>query len=114
MRTKRLPFIVALLPIIAVFAVSQAQTNATAVIVDKVVAHPDKYKGKIDVAGRIAKIDSDKKLFVLGCEDACVAMPVKFSGTLPKAGSDVIVRGEIKKESDGRYLFNAESVTAKK
>ncbi|MCG3147700.1 MAG: hypothetical protein PCFJNLEI_01141 [Verrucomicrobiae bacterium] len=63
MKTKRLACLVPLLTIIVALSVSQAQTNAPAVIVDKVIAHPEKFKGKIDVAGRIAKIDSDKKLF---------------------------------------------------
>lgn len=82
--------------------------------VDTVVENPETFSGSIAVVGRVAKADPGSGAFVLGCEDACVAMPVKYSGTLPKTGSDVIVRGEIKKEPDGRYIFKAENVTAQK
>ena len=117
--------IAALLVILVAFALSvaYADTNAPAkptasdspvLDVDKVVASPKKWKGKIGVMGRVAKVDADKKLLVLGCEDACVAMPVKFSGEMPKEGNDVIVRGQITKDKQGRYLFDAETVTPKK
>ena len=59
-------------------------------------------------------MDTKKNLFMLGCEDACVAMPVKFAGTPPKEGSDVTVRGQITKDAKGRYMFDAEDVTPKK
>ena len=126
MTTKSRLSLLASLAILATLVLSpaQAQTNAPdkktkasdskVLDVDTVVAHPDKFKGKIDVAGRVAKVDADKKLLVLGCEDACVAMPVKFSGTMPKTNSNVVVRGQITKDAEGRYLFDAESVTPKK
>lgn len=126
MRSQQRHSIFASLAIFALitFGLAQAQTNApdnkadaTAsppLNVDKVVAHPEKCAGKIGVAGRVAKVDARENLFVLGCEDACVAMPVRFSGAQPKAGSDVIVRGQITKDAKGRYLFDAESVTTKK
>lgn len=119
MKTKvRLLF--SFLLIITVFFGSSALTGCSKtessdpIPLDNVVAHPDKFEGKIDVAGRVAKVDAEKTLLVLGCEDVCVAMPVKVSGTMPKEGSDVIVRSEIKKDADGRYLFEAESVRPKK
>ncbi|MCG3147703.1 MAG: hypothetical protein PCFJNLEI_01144 [Verrucomicrobiae bacterium] len=93
---------------------SHSQRPGQPLSVDAVVEHPEKFGGPIGVVGRVANVEPASGAFALGCEDACVAMPVKFSGTMPKAGSDVIVRGQIKKESDGRYIFNAESVTAKK
>ena len=126
MKTKARLSLLATLAILAspILSPAQAQTNAPdkktkapdskVLDVDKVVAHPDKFKGKIGVAGRVAKVDADKKLLVLGCEDACVVMPVKFSGTMPKTNSDVVVRGQITKDAEGRYLFDAESVTPKK
>lgn len=127
MKSKFRVFIPALLTVVMLLAFSpaQAQTNtppdsktkkhdSPALDVDRVVAHPDQFKGAIGVAGRVAKVDSTNSFFVLGCEDACVAMPVEFSGTLPKEGSDVVVRGEIKKDAQGRYFFEAQNVTQKK
>jgi len=97
---------------------SHAQTNTSRndapIIVDKVVANPEKFKGTINVVGRVAKLGSNDRLFALSCEDACFSMPVRFSGPAPKQGTDVIVRGQIAKEANGRYVFNAESVTSKK
>ena len=105
---------------------AQAQTNApdikaktsdaniVVVDVDRVVANPEKFKDKINVGGRVAKVDTDKKLLVLGCGDECVAMPVKFSGTMPKVDSDVVLSGQVIKDPEGRYLFEAQSVTPKK
>lgn len=119
MKTKGRLFFPLLL-IITVFFGSSALTGCSKtassepIPLDNVVSYPDKFKGKIRVAGRVAKVDAEKRLVALGCEDACVAMPVKVSGTMPKEGSDVIVHGEIKKDADGRYLFEAESVTPKK
>lgn len=94
------------------FSLAQAQTSRP-IIVDKVVANPDRFKGPISVTGRVAKLGGSAGLFALSCEDQCFSMPVKFSGTPPKPDSDVIVHGQLVKES-GRYVFNAESVTAKK
>lgn len=105
------------------FSLAQAQTNLSgsqadgdslAIIVDKVVANPEKFNGPINVSGRVAKLGGSIGLFALSCEDECFSMPVKFSGTPPKLGSDVIVHGQLMKESNGRYVFNAESVIAKK
>ena len=82
--------------------------------VEKVVVHPEKFTGPVIVFGRIAKAVTPNGFFALGCEDACVSMPVKYSGTLPAAGSDVIVSGQIVKGANGRYLFSAQSVALKK
>lgn len=92
----------------------QMREKESAIIVDKVVASPEKFKGTISVVGRVAKLGSTERLFALSCEDECFSMPVRFSGTAPKPGSDVVVRGQLAKESNGRYVFNAESVTPKK
>ena len=78
------------------------------------MANPVKFKGPINVTGRVAKLAGGVGLFALSCEDECFSMPVKFSGTPPKPGSDVVVHGQLTKESSGRYVFNAESVMPKK
>lgn len=115
----------ALLVVIAslAFSLAQAQTNPSAnkterdsrpIVVDKVVANPEKFKGPINVSGRVAKLGGSIGLFALSCEDACFSMPVRFSGTPPNPGSNVVVRGQLAKESNGRYVFNAKSVMPKK
>ena len=126
MKTKPRLRILAMLAIITTLALipAQSQTNtpdnktttpdSKVLDVDRVVAHPENFKGTINVEGRVAKVDAKKSLFTLGCEDACVVMPVKFSGAPPKQDSAVIVRGQITKDAKGRYLFDAESVTLKK
>jgi hypothetical protein len=119
MKTKRwLPLVALVAPIAFLAAgMAQAETSAPespAIVVDKVVAHPEKFKGTINVTGRVAKVASTNALFALSCEDACFSMPVRFSGTPPPAGSEVIVRGQITKDTNGRYVFDAKSVTAKK
>ena len=116
---KSAPRPLIILAIFAAFAFDRAQAqNSTAdspaLDVDKVIVHPETYKGKISVSGRVAKVDAQKNLLLLGCEDACVAMPVKFTGAPPKVGSEVVVHGKITKDADGRYLFDAETVTPKK
>ena len=92
----------------------QAAEKESPIIVDKVVASPEKFKGTINVVGRVAKLGATEHLFALSCEDECFSMPVRFSGPAPKSGSEVVVRGQLAKESNGRYVFNAESVMPKK
>jgi hypothetical protein len=119
---RRWPAFLILAVMIALGA-AQAQTTATTnksepdsqpIVVDKVVANPEKFKGPINVSGRVAKFGGSIGLFALSCEDACFSMPVRFSGTAPKPGSDVVVHGQLTKESNGRYVFSVESVTPKK
>ena len=93
---------------------NKAESDSRPVIVDKVVANPEKFKGPINVSGRVAKLGGSIGLFALSCEDACFSMPVRFSGAPPKAGMDVVVHGQLTKEANGRYVFNAESVMPKK
>jgi hypothetical protein len=119
MKAKRWLPLVALVAPIAFFAAGMAQaetsaTESTPIGVDKILAHPEKFKGTINVVGRVGKISGANGLFALTCEDACFSMPVRFSGTPPPAGSDIIVRGQIIKYANGRYVFDAKSVTAKK
>lgn len=78
--------------------------------VEKVILSPEQYKGYLKVNGIIIKIEESQDIFLLGCEDACVSMPVKYSGEMPEVKSDIVVYGEIKKQEDGRYLFQADEV----
>lgn len=117
--TSEFRIIAAIASILVAFQ-SHAQTNESPaktespIAVDEVVANPENFKGTISVTGRVAQAAESVHLFALSCEDACFSMPVRYSGTLPQAGADVVVRGQLGKDSDGRYFFVAESVTPSK
>ncbi|MEM2145426.1 MAG: hypothetical protein QW279_08690 [Candidatus Jordarchaeaceae archaeon] len=81
--------------------------------VDEVVEYPERFTGHISVAGRVIEIEESKGFFILGCEDACVRMPVRYEGHLPEAGKDVFVAGELKKDENGKYFFEAKEVKEK-
>jgi hypothetical protein len=82
------------------------------VSVDDVAESPEKFAGTIAVTGRVTEVKADG-VFTLGCEDACVVVPVKFAGQLPPVGRDVVVHGQIKQGAEGRYLFDAQKVEQK-
>ena len=117
--TTKFKIMVAMVPMLLATP-SHAQTDASPVkpespvIVDKVVTNPEEFKGTISVIGRVAKQGENEHLFALSCEDACFSMPVRFAGTAPKSGTDVVVRGQLSKDPNGRYIFVAESVTPRK
>lgn len=81
-------------------------TNS-AIDLDQVAEHPEKYKGPISVSGTVVQVDDSKNLFVLGCEDACVLMPVEYKGKMPQIDKEIIARGEIKTAENGKYIFEA-------
>jgi len=88
-------------------------SKAKVVNVDDVVNNPDKFVGFIGVEGTIAKVDEKNLTFTLGCEDACIEMPVRFSGRLPKEGTNVIAYGEVRKTEQAKYVFVAQEIEAK-
>ena len=81
--------------------------------VDVVISAPDHYKGFLGVEGRVIKIDASKSIFLLGCEDACIFMPVKYKGQMPELKSEIIVYGELIKQEDGRHIFQGKEVKTK-
>ena len=83
------------------------------VSVDEAVRQPDQLKGYIGVFGKVIKAEESKPLFILGCEDACIIMPVQYNGKLQKKGDNVTVYGEIEKTEDGKFFFKASRITAK-
>lgn len=86
---------------------------AKVVPVDEVAEHPEAFEGRVTVTGRVIDATVGKREFTLGCEDACVKVPVHFSGTLPEAARDVTVHAVLKKDADGRYFLDAEAVDLK-
>lgn len=81
--------------------------------VDYVVENPEKYTGVISVKGTVKEVLDNKKFFTLGCEDACVNLPVTYKGELPKLESNIIALGEVKKDVDGKYFFDAMEINYK-
>ncbi len=81
--------------------------------VDVIVREPEKFTGTIGVEGLVTKSDETGSTFALGCEDACILMPVKFAGQRPKEGTNVIVYGEIKKTEGAKYIFVAQEIATK-
>ena len=98
---------------VALAGCGRAPQSGQPVLVDAVVAQPAKFTGAIAVAGRVTQTDARRGTFVLGCEDGCVAMPVKFAGKMPALNSDVVVHGQIQKTAEGRYVFAAQEVECK-
>ena len=87
--------------------------KTTLVAVDQVVNDPEKFTGLIGVNGSVSSVDESKSMFTLGCEDACVLMPVRFDGQLPKVGTDVTAFGKIQKNEQGKFLFVAKELATK-
>ncbi len=78
--------------------------------VDQIVDNPEKYSGVIYVKGNVKEVSNSKKFFTLGCEDACVNLPVYYNGELPKLESNIVASGEVKKDADGKFYFNAREI----
>lgn len=96
--------------------VSSRETTSLSVKVinvDEIVSNPGRYKGFLGIEGIVTKINKSKKIFLLGCEDVCIIMPVRYKGKLPKLKSKIIVYGEIKKQKDGKYFFDGKEVKIK-
>lgn len=83
------------------------------VSIDKVAIAPDKYKSFFGIEGMVTSIDKSKRIFLLGCEDTCIIMPVRYKGKIPKLKSKIIVYGEIKKQKNGKYIFDGKEVKIK-
>lgn len=78
--------------------------------VDEIAQHPSQFQGKLGVTGTVALVDGEQSAFMLGCADACVRVPVKYTGDMPAAQSDVTVYGEIQEADEGRYILVAQDV----
>lgn len=81
--------------------------------VDQVVQHPDRFHGFVGVDGIVIKVDPSKDAFVLGCEDLCIMMPVKYTGQMPDVGCQITVYGEIKQSEDEKFVFEAQEIKTK-
>lgn len=81
--------------------------------VDEIVSTPDRYKGFLGVEGTVIKIDKSKNIFLLGCADVCIFMPVEYGKQMPKLNNNIIVYGELQKQEDGRYIFQGKEIKMK-
>lgn len=81
--------------------------------VDKVVESPEKFAGLVNVEGTVKEVLDNQELFTLGCEDACVNLPVSYKGKMPKSESNIIAMGEVKKDADGKFFFEAKEIKYK-
>jgi len=88
-------------------------TEVKPIDVDYIVDKPEMYSGVINVEGTVKEVLDNKKFFTLGCEDACVNLPVSYKGELPKLESNIIALGEVKKDVDGKYFFDAREIKYK-
>lgn len=81
--------------------------------VEKIILNPEKFKGKVGVSGNVLEIDKSKNIFILGCEDACIRIPVKYEKELPDIRKEIIAYGKVKKDRDGKFFFEAEFIKIK-
>jgi len=88
-------------------------TEVKPIDVDYIVDNPEMYSGVINVEGTVKEVLDNKKFFTLGCEDACVNLPVSYKGELPKLESNIIALGEVKKDVDEKYFFDAREIKYK-
>ena len=76
--------------------------------IDDVVKYPERYTKPFRTSGRILSVDKNGGSFIMGCDDACIMLPVIYRGQLPATGDTVTIFGIIKKNKSGRYFFEAE------
>ena len=86
-------------------------SQSKVVVVDEVAMYPDRFTtGSIGVSGKVTEVNPSKSYFVLGCEDACVILPVKYTEKMPALGSNIVVYGEVKVAEGGKYIFDGKDV----
>ena len=81
--------------------------------IDKLVESPGKYAGLVSVEGTVKEVINKKNIFTLGCEDACIGLPVAYKGELPKSESNIVALGEVKKDINGKFFFDAKEIKYK-
>lgn len=83
--------------------------------VDEIAANPGEFENSrsVGVTGKVISVNATTSIFSLGCEDACLTMPVKYSEKLPSPGTRVTVYGKIRKDNEGKYIFEADRLEVK-
>jgi hypothetical protein len=80
------------------------------VSIDKLARQPNLYKGVIGVSGTVKESTLSESFFILGCDDACIRMPVEYNKQLPKTGTKITAIGELVKTKEGKYVFKATDI----
>lgn len=93
--------------------IGTGKDSARVIAVDDLASHPEEAKGRLAVNGTVAEVLESRSGFLLGCEDACVSLPVTFKGTMPIVGSEVTVYGVVAKADSEKYVLIAEEVKSK-
>ncbi len=93
-------------------AISQ-NTEMKLISVDKLVESPGKYAGLVSVEGTVKEVINNKNMFTLGCKDACIGLPVAYKGELPKSESNIVALGEVRKDVNGKFFFDAKEIKYK-
>lgn len=97
-------------------AVPKTAKNVKVVNADQIVSNPEKFADEsslVRVEGAVTNVDKPNSLFTLGCEDACIGIPVKYSGQPPKEWTRVIVYGNVRKNMNGKFFFDAKEIKYK-
>ncbi len=93
--------------------ITSSADTARVIAVDELASHPEDATGRLAVIGTVSEVSAAQSGFLLGCEDACVSLPVRFKGAIPKVGSEVTVTGVVAKADSDKYVLVAEEVKAK-
>lgn len=83
------------------------ENNIKPIPVEKVIVNPETYIDKTILVEGVVKKTESKLVFHLGCEDACVSMPVEYD---MEPGQTVVIQGKTQKRKDGKFIFVAEKI----
>lgn len=83
--------------------------------VDEIAANPGEFENSrsVGVTGKVLSVNATSSIFSLGCEDACISIPVKYLEKLPSPGTRITVYGKIRKDKEGRYIFEGDRFEVK-
>jgi hypothetical protein len=107
--------IVASIIIILIFSLTHSKVENSGIkeiSADLLASNPEQFSGYIGLSGTVKSIDISNHLLGVGCQDACIIIPVKYYGTMPQMNSNVVVYGILKSEN-GRYYFDGQEVKYK-
>jgi hypothetical protein len=83
--------------------------------VDEIATNPGEFENSrsVGVTGKVISVNAGSSIFFLGCEDACLSIPVKYSDKSPSPGTRVTVYGKIRKDKEGKYIFEGDRLEVK-
>ena len=113
MKTTQIISLVFVLAILGCSLKPNSDSETAKIIkIDDVIESPENFKGTISVSGIVFNADKSKKYFEIGCEDACVYLPVQYKGDLPQNKKEIILTGTLIKDAD-KYYFKANNFKEK-